>query len=196
MVLTGNVLLVKGPEAVVAWLLTEEGVVDGIVNSRRANQKDSVWKKTLVSYTSFFARIVGQEDHSNEANFTTFIVKDTAVVLRHNDYNLCVYHIQTGEILGQDKEPLGKEYCLHRPHKKDDCKLYRHDSAGGNLGIPEGGWLVAQSALQEGWIKDPEGKHRLWLYPNWRSSADEVDWLYNASTLRLRNSSQVVIVKF
>ena len=194
--LTGNVLLVKGPEAVVAWLLTEEGVVGGIVNNRRANQNDSLWKKPLGSYTSFFARIIGQEDHGSGDNVTTFTVKDTAAALMHNGYTLCIYHTQTGEILGQDKEPKGKEYYLHRPHKKDDSNLYYHDSAGGNYGLLEGGWPVSQSALQRGWVKDPEGKHRLWLHPNWRSSTNQVDWLHNASTLRLKNSSQIVIVKF
>jgi hypothetical protein len=44
MVLTGNVLLVKGSDKIVAWLLTEEGVVDGIFGNTRADCNDSLWE--------------------------------------------------------------------------------------------------------------------------------------------------------
>jgi len=42
-VLTGNVLLVKGAGMVVAWLLTEEGAVGGIFGERRVGRSDSLW---------------------------------------------------------------------------------------------------------------------------------------------------------
>jgi hypothetical protein len=42
--LTGNVLLVTGSGKIVAWLLTEEGVVDGIIGNTRADHNDSLWE--------------------------------------------------------------------------------------------------------------------------------------------------------
>ena len=40
--LTGNVLLVVGSEIVVAWLLTKEGIVNGVSGNRRAGRGDSI----------------------------------------------------------------------------------------------------------------------------------------------------------
>ena len=196
MVLTGNVLLVKSPEEIISWLLTEEGVVNGIVNNRRANQNDSLWRRSLQSYTSFFARITGLEDQSSNDDITTFIVEDGVAVVMHNGDTLSVYHTQTGDMLGQDEEPQGKLYYLHSPHRKNGSHLYRCDSVNKHSRSIEGNWLITHATLQEGWIKDPGGKCQLWLHPSWRSSKNEVEWLYNASTLRLRTSSQLIIVKF
>ncbi len=41
--LTSNVLLVKGPGVVGAWLLTEEGRVSNVLGNRRAGPGDSIW---------------------------------------------------------------------------------------------------------------------------------------------------------
>ena len=41
--LTGNVLLVVGSEVAVAWLLTEEGLVNGVLGDRVAGSGDSIW---------------------------------------------------------------------------------------------------------------------------------------------------------
>ncbi|KAF9782707.1 hypothetical protein BJ322DRAFT_1219896 [Thelephora terrestris] len=195
MALTGNVLLVRAPETVVAWLLTEAGTVDGSVDNRRASQKNMLWKKSLLSHISFFPRIFEQGD-SRDDDVTTFTVKDAIAAVWHNKTLLCVYHTKTGEILGVDERPWGKEYHLHSPHKKNESNTYHHDSMYKHSGLLEGDQPISQATLQDGWVKDEEGKHQLWLYPDWRSSKNEADWLYNVSTLRLRTTSQLVIVKF
>ena len=41
--LTGNVLLVLDSDGLVAWRLTEEGAVDGVLADRRAGRGDSIW---------------------------------------------------------------------------------------------------------------------------------------------------------
>ena len=41
--LTGNVLLVAGSRKYTAWLLTEEGLVDGVTGDRRVGRSDSIW---------------------------------------------------------------------------------------------------------------------------------------------------------
>ena len=45
--LTGNVLLVLGSGTIVAWRLTEEGIVDGVLADRRASHRDSIWTVLL-----------------------------------------------------------------------------------------------------------------------------------------------------
>ena len=195
MVLTGNVLIVRGPETVAAWLLTKVGAVDGIVDNRRANQNDILWKQSILSHSSIFTKLFGHEDHSGNGA-TTLTVEDAIAAIWHSRMILCVYHIQTGEILGTDKSPKGKEYYLYGPCKKHEPRTYYHESTYKGHGFLEGDLSISQATLQGGWIKDPEGKHQLWLHPTWRSTKNEVDWLHNASTLRLKTSSQLVIVKF
>ena len=43
LVLTGNILLVAGSREVVAWLLTEDGLVGGVIGDRRVSHRDSIW---------------------------------------------------------------------------------------------------------------------------------------------------------
>ena len=193
-VLTGNVLLVKGPDTVVAWLLTEEGVVDGVYGGRTADQNDSLWDVSFRSHASFWAKLIQKEGEGDgDDNVLEFSVEGELAAIRYNGHAIRVYHTRTGEVLSLDEEPRGTGYRFHGP-RQDECNLYHRD-----LRKPHGplkcDWPVSQTALQGGWVKDPEGKHRLWLHARWRSSRNEVDWLRNATTLRLRNSSELVIVK-
>jgi len=195
MVLTGNVLLVKGPDTVVAWLLTEEGVVDGVYGGRTADRNDSLWDVSFRSHASFWARLVQQEGGDNDDdNVLEFSVEGEVAAIRYNGHAIRVYHTRTGEVLKLDEEPRGTGYRFNGP-RQDECDLYHRDLRKPH-GPPKCNWPVSQAALQEGWVKDPEGKHRLWLHARWRSSRNDVDWLSNATTLRLRNPSELVIVKF
>jgi len=50
--------------------------------------------------------------------------------------------------------------------------------------------------MQEGWVKDPVGKYRLWLPVEQRTFRD-ADWFDDVTTLQLRLSDwQSIIVKF
>jgi len=57
-------------------------------------------------------------------------------------------------------------------------------------------WPISKTALKEGWVKDLEGKHRLWLDSHWRIVGGDVDWLHNTTTLRLKTTTELLIVKF
>ena len=190
-VLTGNILLVKSSNTVVAWLLTEEGVVDGIHDNRRANRSDCLWETSLQNTATFWTRLLLQGSSDND-NILGFSVEGDIAAINYNDRAIRVYHTKTGEILPLDKAPLSTGYRFHHPRDECNqyhCDLYKHyQSPKCNLPVP-------QTILQEGWIKDPEGKHQLWLQPHWRSFQN-VDWLHNVTTLRLRNRSLLVLVKF
>ena len=41
--ITGNVLVVIGHQRAAGWLLTEEGMLDGVFDNRRASISDSKW---------------------------------------------------------------------------------------------------------------------------------------------------------
>ena len=211
-VLTGNVLLVKGSDMVVAWLLTEDGVVDGILGNRRADQNDSIWSISSQNDTalqaqlsqdknpSFWARLL-QRDHGGEQSNDKdlqFSVGDGIAALKHrNGFVFHTYHTETGEVLKQEKALLHLKrtwYHFYNPHR-DDCDLYHHNLHQHHE-YSECDWPVSQNTLQEGWVKDPEGKHRLWLHARWRVAGNNMDWLNKVTTLWLEHSSELVIIKF
>ena len=192
MILTGNVLLVKGSEKVVAWLLTEEGVVDGIFGNTRADHNDSLWEISPQTLVSRWARLLGQQREIYDNVHLEFSVEDGVGAIKLNELVVCVYHTETGEILKSDETSLHLQSTWYQFEDKED--LYHHDLCKHT--VLESDWPVSQTTLQEGWVKDPEGKHRLWLHSDWRSAGNDVHWIQNATTLRLRNSSGLAIIKF
>jgi WD40 repeat protein len=190
MVLTGNILLVKSSNTVVAWLLTEEGIVDGIHDNRRANHNDCLWEMPL-QVANFWTRLLlqGRNDDHDVLGFT--VEGDTAAI-NHNDHAVRVYNTKTGEILPLDEAPTCDGYQFHHP--RDECNQYHRDLYKHHQ-PPKCDQPIPQATLQGSWLKDLEGKHQLWLHPDWRSFQN-VDWLHNVTTLRLRSRSLLVLVKF
>ena len=215
MVLTGKVLLVKASDTVVAWLLAENGAVEGFFGSTRAGRNDSLWevssrdvsRQTTVSRSKnpgFWAGLLQRErethksdDDGDGGGDLVFSVGDgIAAVGRRHGHVMRTYNTGTGEILKSAEAPLHtRRYRFHHPLGRDECDLY-HRESDKHRGPVECDWPVSQATLREGWVKDPEGKHRLWLHARWRTSQNDVDWLYNVTALRLRTPSELVIVKF
>jgi len=196
MVLTGKVLLVKGPDTIVAWLLTEEGMVDGIVGNTRADRNDSLWEISPQALAARWARLF-RRGGGNDERHLEFSVADEVAAIKHNGFVIHAYHTETGEVLKPTQVPQNPGQIWYHFHsqQQDECDLYHRDSFKHQEPL-QSEWPISQATLQEGWIKDPDGKHRLWLQPSWRSAGNNVNWLHNATTLRLRNSSELAIVKF
>ena len=206
-VLTGNVLLAKGSDTVVAWLLTEEGMVGGIFDGRRADRRDSLWDMSPGDATadsrdrnpSFWGRLLqrdrGRRDGDDRLEFS--VEDGVGAVGNLNGFDMRIYNAGTGEILESDKKPLhpGRTWYRFQNTHRDDCDLY-HRSLRENRETLEYDWPVSRTTLREGWVKDPEGRHRLWLHARWRSVGNDVEWLDKVTTMRLKNSSEFVIVKF
>jgi len=179
MILTGNVLLVKGSDTVVAWLLTEEGVVDGTLGQRRVDCSNRIWDVpsrtlNLPHYDLWFS------------------FQDEFAGIEWAGDPIHVYHTKTGEILNLDGIHPGTWRC-----KDPDWDHYHYDSYK-HCEPPECHWPVSKSTSKEGWVKDPEGKHRLWLHPRWKSELYEVEWLGQVTTLKFKSRwpSEFIVVKF
>jgi len=173
--LTGNVLLVADPEKLVAWLLTEDGLVDGVVGDRRVGCSDSIWAISGSQYPWMF-RVGGQ----------------VGVI---NGNGLHVYHTETGEVLHPAQAPQHYNdcwYCLNDP-------LWgRHHLNHNNLcNTPsEYKWQFSRATLRKGWVKDPEGKHRLWVPVEWREGWDPVDWRHDVTTQFSCLGGRPVLIRF
>ena len=177
--LTGNVLLVRGDCGLVtAWRLTEEGVVDGPSRERSAGPGDSIWT------------ILSPRD-------PTLVIRDRTVVIWNRPVTH-TYCVGTGEVLEPAQPPPlphDHQYSLrdlmhglHYPH----CR---------GLEVPstrsESDWPVSRTTLEEeGWVKGPEGRHRLWIPPAWRLRSVHAGWHCNITTLCFTPKTGSVIVKF
>ena len=186
--LTGNVLLVVGPSTVVTWLLTEEGVLGGTFGERRVDRSDSLWD----------AQIPSDDDINNELVFS---VEGEIAAVGHRYGDLIrVYHTKTGEIFNLDGAQLNprKYYQLgeFNPIFTYGPDRHHYDSYKSHE-PPQCRWLVSYATSAGGWVKDSEGKHRLWLHPRWRwFRPDQTQWLDQVTTLRLSIEPELVVVKF
>jgi len=178
LVLTGNVLLVGGSGRVVAWLLTEEGLVDGVAGDRRVGHGDSIW--TVPFHSRWAIRVEGQ------------------IGVIRPEYGpvdpLQVYRTDTGEILHPAQEPhgvwdgpsdsyLGWEYL--RFHNLSQCNAPLGDR-----------WQTSSATVREGWVKDAEGKHRLWVPVEWRTDWNPEDWLHDVTIQFSCLGGRPVLIKF
>ena len=173
--LTGNVLLVRDLNNVVAWRLTEEGVVGGVLGGRTAGRSDSIWTVSVSRYA-------------------TFSIEDQIVIVEYEGDVVHVYHAGTGEMLEPSRIPPGhstRYYLWDMLRGRHYLRYYESDAQ--NPG-PEDDWPVSWATLREGWVKDPEGKHRLWIPVEWRTRSSSAGWLYDITTLWFNRQGVTVIV--
>jgi hypothetical protein len=179
LVLTGKVLLVASSRELVAWLLTEEGVVDSVIGGKRVGPSNSIWSISR-SWPPWTFRVEGQVG----------IIKLDGDVLH-------VYHTETGEVLHPTRAPQhfsGRWHTLSESHRGQDYLCYHNLSQCDTP--PEDRWQTSQATLREGWVKDPEGKHRLWVPVEWRTEWDPADWLHDITTQFGYIGDRPIIIKF
>jgi len=180
LVITGNVLLVQSSREVVAWLLTEEGLVDGVIGDRRANRGDSIWTVSVF-----------QREH-------TFWVKGHVGVIKPYWHPPHVYHTETGEVLHPTQRPRHssrRSYRLTEAHCGRDYLKY-HNLSQCDI-PPEESWKFSRATFGEGWVKDPKGKRRLWVPHEWRTDHwDSADWLHDFTIQFSLIGGKPVLVKF
>ena len=178
--LAGNVLLVAGSNQVLAWRLTDEGLVDGVLDRGMPDWRNSIWTIPF----------------SLSSHKLEFKVQGDLGVIERNG-KILLYHTTTGEGPWAAQTPprfsrpgfdIGERL---RGRYRADC----HNMSQPNT-PPESGWYPSGTMAREGWIKDAEGRHSLWLYVEWRKSWDLEDWCHDIATQFSNVEGQPVIVKF
>ena len=179
--LTGNVLIVAGFAEVVAWLLTEEGLVGGVIGDRRVGRSDMIWS------------IPVQEPSGHSCQFS---VEGYVGVIWPDEGAQHTYHTETGEVLHPAETRdlridwryfnwsiCGWDYL--RYHNLSQCDTPPKDS-----------WKTSRDTLREGWVKDPEGQYRLWVPTEWRTDWDPADWRHDVTTQFSLLGGRPVLIKF
>ena len=115
------------------------------------------------------------------------------MIIKEGGNDVCAYHTETGEAFDPTQAPpqhsphlytsLHMLYGRHRPSYREI-----EDNA-----YPEGDWPVSQTTFEEGWVKDPEGKHRLWI-PIGRRARSHASWFRDTTTLRLDSVTGVTAI--
>ena len=187
--LTGNILLVQGADMIVAWRLTPDGTVDGVLGIGRADCSDSLWTKPL-----------------QEGSDAKFCVEGQVGVIWDSE-DLMYYDVETGEKLGvvpgqtspvYDFKSFGDHVGLpFDEYSFSWCHFTNHDDPSKDNTIP---------CCKEGWVKYPEGdhSHRIWLPIHWRPiwNGPDLDyewsdghWVNDVTTLQLHTSFGLAIIK-
>ncbi|KAF9649300.1 hypothetical protein BDM02DRAFT_3166836 [Thelephora ganbajun] len=171
--LTGNILLVLDYDTIAAWRLTKEGVVDGVCADGRARRGNTIW---TIQVRSDLPRL---------------LVQDQTVVIEEGGKAIHTYHTGTGEPLKPVQ--LNPRWWDHRwgGMLLGDFHVYGWDTPTKGIGPPS--W----DTLREGWVKDLEGNHLLWLPVEWRDYQDIASRSCGGTALWLGlTESSVVIIKF
>jgi hypothetical protein len=126
--------------------------VDGVIGDEVVGINDSIW--TYRGHRSpWMFRVEGQVG-----------------VIKLDGDALYVYHTETGEVLHPTRAPQhssGRWHNLSESHCGRDYLCYHNLSQCDTP--PEDSWQTSRATVREGWVKDPEGKHRLWVPVEWRT---------------------------
>ena len=154
-VITGNVILVQGDRLVTARRLTEEGLVD----NGGTSPSGRIW---VIPQDSTLASlgVKGQ---------TGFIVAGSTTYANHTGTGEGLRDIR--DIPGPLQFP-GSLYSFQALSWSDPY-YYESELYDGTSGAE---WPISRATLQEGWVKDPGGRHRLWLPAEWRPGEYDIGW--------------------
>jgi hypothetical protein len=167
---------VEDSKTIAAWQLTGEGVVKGVFGGRGAGRHNRIWT------------IPRPSSHG-------FVIESQAVTIQDgsNGKDIHAYHTRTGEVLEHTKQRLHNYTYMSFKRMYHGHHYPHYHTLDTNNSCPEDNWPVSQTMFQEGWVKDPEGKHRLWIPVEWREPNVDGGWLYNLTTLNLCGN---IIIKF
>ena len=103
--------------------------------------------------------------------YPTFSVEDQIVAIKRADTVVHVYHAETGEVLESIRAP---------PH---NCR--EHTPQGMLYGLHyRNSHPAPRTTIQTDWVKDPEGKHQLWIPAEWRNTLNNAISFDDSQILR------------
>ena len=184
LVVTGNVLIVEGSGEVIGWLLTDEGLVDGVIGDRRVYRSDMIWS------------IPVQEPSGDSCELS---VQGHVGVIGPRGGTERAYHIETGEVLHPTQVRVkDRWYRLRLDEALRGRDYLRFHNMSQRNTPPEDSWQTSEDTLREGWVKDPDGKHRLWVPVEWRTDWDPADWRHDVTTQFSRSGDRdkPILIKF
>ena len=123
-----------------------------------------------------------------------FSVQGQIVTIKEVITGIHVYRMGTGEVLEptQASRPHYQQFDLRNMRYGRHYQHYRELHIQAILS--KDNRPVSETTLQDGWVRDPEGKHRLWIPAKWRKPGPGSSWFLNITTLRLECGDRTVII--
>jgi len=174
--LTGNVLLVKGQNIVVALLLTEEGWVSNALGKRKVGRNDIIW---CMSAPQRFR--------------PKFSVEGETGVIKCGE-TLHTYNSRTGKVLGPARE---LPHFSGAWHSFDDTLQAQDHRCNNSVQIAPSKykWKPSDTTWTKEWLKDRQGKSLLWLPIDWRIPwRRHVAWFPDISTIKFKSKNQKQVI--
>ena len=186
--ITGNVLLVAISEKVVGWLLTEEGRVSNVAENKMADQGNSIWTAILPILPL------------RRPKPLCFAAKGGVGFVGPEYGTLFIYDTETGDDLGLTYQPQSFGLPWFSFYGTADCREYhylRHNGTPQDHAPAKDGWLMSHTTPgKEGWVIDPEGRHRFWVPVEWRTLWHNENWHHDITTLFIGTTGQLIMIKF
>jgi hypothetical protein len=186
--LTGNVLLVEGEMVegeitIVAWRLTAEGAVEGILGNKVADLRQGIWRCRWPRHGAV----------------ESLVMSGTGAIRIPGKCFLC-YNTNTGECY--KSVPIQVPSHSSSWHNLTDDRnfhtlLHYHSFHERNDPL-EDDQPASIPGYKEGWVKYPEGEHphRFWLPAHWMVDCrDNAYWLNDITTLWL-HGNELLVIKF
>jgi len=175
--LTGNVLLVKGPDIVVAWLLTE-GWVSNALGNRKPGRDDSIWSMS-----------------APQCFRPKFSVEGETGVIKCGK-TLHTYNSRTGKVLGPARELPHFSGVWYSFDDTLQAQVHRCNNSV-QIAPSKYRWKPLCTAWTKEWLKDHQGKSLLWLPIDWRiDRSRNVEWFPDISTIKFKsNNDKPIIIK-
>ena len=174
--LTGKVLLVRGVGKVMAWLLTEEGLVSNVLGNKRASIGDSIWTMPIPPHSK-----------------PKFLVEGETGAIKCGE-TIWIYSATTGGVL-VPQHPLHFQGPWYTFKDNLQVKDYHNDAPLQDF-PPKAKQKPVQTDVTDGWMKDQEGKHLLWLPTEWRVPQSYVQWYPDGSIMRFKpRVGKAIVIK-
>ena len=163
-----------GSKVVVAWLLTGEGLVDGVSGNRRAGQGDSIWTVPV----------------PHQHDIPLFSVEGEIGAIKSDRNIPHIYNTRTGEVANPIQVPLqleGPWYWSFEMMQGDHYQHHRGNARAHSLVTPGGEW-----------VKGCGGKHLLWIPVDWRVDMGYAVWISDIATIGVKRGgscSYSIVIK-
>ena len=185
LVITGNVLLVVSSREIVAWLLTEEGTVEGLFDNENAGRSHSIWTIS--------------PPPGSQASHWGFLVDGKVGIINTCSLFPFTYHVETGVPLDRYFEPKHLSRSCVTFYQLCDSREYYYlrypDLPAHDTPTEDPGSKFLATMQETGWVIDPEGRHKFWIPVEWRKSWKRENWHHDITTLFNRIGDQPVVIK-
>jgi hypothetical protein len=170
----GNVLLAVGSGKVVAWLLTQTGLVCGVLGDRRVDHGDSIWTVPCRDFG--------------------ILTEGWVVGISSSEGTYIVFDTESGELLEDTPQPYSKLEALNDELSRErqyphNSNLSRRSSYDSETEEP------LQSICQRGWVGGPGSRYMLWVPVEWREGWGHGTWHHDLTVMDL-DYPKTIFIKF